>query len=236
MLRLVALTFWGTFRGTREQEEHIHESPRSMTVPLMILATLSVVGGWVGIPIVKGGDRIGEFLAPVILPLKGAMEHAAEAHASTELLLMGASVAAAAIGLFLAYSWYAKGGGEVPARLAARFPGVYRTVTNKYYVDEFYEAAFVEGLAKGGGRFLWDFDATVVDGAVNGVRNVTVGLSWVASLFDQYVVDGLVNGLANTLQAAFRGFRRAQTGLVQNYALVMGGGLFCLVAAYLLFR
>jgi NADH-quinone oxidoreductase subunit L len=236
MLRLVALTFWGTFRGTREQEARIHESPRSMTVPLVVLATLSVVGGWVGIPIIRGGDRIGEFLAPVILPLQGAAAHAAEAHVSTEILLMGASVAAAAIGLFLAFSWYAKGGGEVPARLAARFPGVYRVVSNKYYVDEFYEAVFVEGLAKGGGRFLWDFDATVVDGAVNAVRHITIGASWVASLFDQYVVDGLVNGLANTLQAAFRGFRRAQTGLVQNYALVMGGGLFCLVAAYLLFR
>ena len=57
-----------------------------------------------------------------------------------------------------------------------------------------------------------------------------------SNVWDKYVVDGLVNGLANTLQAAFRGFRRAQTGLVQNYALVMGGGLFCLVAAYLLFR
>jgi NADH-quinone oxidoreductase subunit L len=236
MLRLVALTFWGTFRGTREQEAHIHESPSSMTVPLVVLATLSVVGGWVGIPIIRGGDRIGEFLAPVILPLKGAAERVAKAPVSTELLLMGASVAAAAIGLFLAFSWYAKGGGQVPARLAARFPGVYRVVSNKYYVDEVYDAVFVEGLAKGGGRFLWDFDATVVDGAVNAVRHVTIGASWAASLFDQYVVDGLVNGLANTLQAAFRGFRRAQTGLVQNYALVMGGGLFCLVAAYLLFR
>ena len=149
---------------------------------------------------------------------------------------MAASVAAAAIGLFLAFVWYAKGGGAVPARVAARFPGVYRVVSNKYYVDEVYDAVFVEGLAKGGGRLLWDFDATVVDGAVNGVRHVTVGLSWISSFFDQYVVDGLVNGVANTLQAGFRGFRRAQTGRVQNYALVMGGGLFCLVAVYLLFR
>jgi NADH-quinone oxidoreductase subunit L len=155
---------------------------------------------------------------------------------STELLLMGASVAVATLGLFLAFVWYAQGGGAVPARIAARFPGVYRTVANKYYVDELYDSVIVEGLAKGGGRFLWEIDATVIDGAVNGVRHVTVGLSWVSALFDQYVVDGLVNGLADTLQAAFRGFRRAQTGIVQNYALVMGGGLFCLVAVYLLFR
>jgi NADH-quinone oxidoreductase subunit L len=107
---------------------------------------------------------------------------------------------------------------------------------NKYSVDEVYDAVFVEGLAKGGGRFLWDFDVTVIDGAVNGVRHLTIGLSWIASFFDQYVVDGLVNGVANTLQASFRTFRRAQTGHVQNYALVMGGGLFCLVAVYLMFR
>ncbi|MEO8430392.1 MAG: NADH-quinone oxidoreductase subunit L [Acidobacteriota bacterium] len=242
MMRLVALTFWGTFRGTREQESHIHESPRSMTVPLVVLAVLSVAGGYVGIPMVKGGDRIGEFLHPILLPLAAAGGQAAaaagvhEAAASTELLLMAASVGVAAIGLFLAFVWYKQGGGAVPARIAARFPGVYRTVVNKYYVDELYDAVFVEGLAKGGGRVLWEIDATVIDGAVNGARHVTVGLSWASSLFDQYVVDGLVNGLANTLQASFRGFRRAQTGIVQNYALVMGGGLFCLVAVYLLFR
>jgi len=124
----------------------------------------------------------------------------------------------------------------VPAKLAARFPGVYRAVYNKYFVDEFYDSVFVEGLAKGGGTLLWDIDATVVDGAVNGVRHTVVALSWVASFFDQYVVDGLVNGVAYILQASFRTFRRVQTGRVQNYALVMGGGLFCLVAVYLMFR
>ncbi|MEP6801402.1 MAG: NADH-quinone oxidoreductase subunit L [Acidobacteriota bacterium] len=236
MFRLVALTFWGKFRGGSEQEAQIHESPRSMTIPLIVLAILSVIGGYVGIPMVRGGDRIGDFLHPILLPLAGARAAAHEAAASTEALLMAASVAAAAIGLALAYVWYAKGQGAVPARIAARFPGVYRAVENKYFVDEAYDRVFVEGLAKGGGRFLWDFDATVVDGAVNGARHLTVGLSWLSSFFDQYVVDGLVNGLANTLQAGFRGFRRVQTGRVQNYALVMGGGLFCLVAVYLLFR
>ena len=93
------------------------------------------------------------------------------------------------------------GGGAGPGADRTRFPGVYRAVYDKYYVDEFYDAVFVDGLAKGGGRLLWDFDATVVDGAVNGVRHVTIGLSWIAALFDQYVVDGLVNGLAYTLQA-----------------------------------
>jgi NADH-quinone oxidoreductase subunit L len=236
MCRLVSMTFFGTFRGTKEQEAHVHESPRSMTVPLVVLAFLSVVGGFVGVPFAHGGNGITRFLSPVMLPLAGREAEAHHAPVSLELLLMGASVAVAFAGLVLAFLWYAKGAGERPAALAARYPGVYRAVANKYYVDEAYEAIFVDGLAKGGGNLLWDFDASVVDGAVNGVRNVTVGLSWVASFFDQYVVDGLVNGVANTFEAFFRLLRRSQTGRVQNYALVMGGGLFCVVAVYLMFR
>jgi NADH-quinone oxidoreductase subunit L len=236
MFRLVSLTFWGSYRGPVETEAHIHESPRSMTVPLMILAFLSIVGGYVGIPLLHGGNKIGEFLSAVIPEISG--RHA-EAHApsvSLELALMGASVAAAAAGIFLAYTWYKKGEGRVPAKLAASFPGLYRAIENKYFVDEAYEKVFVEGVGKGGGRLLWDFDASVVDGAVNGTRHATVGFSWISSFFDQYVVDGLVNGVADTLQAGYRLVRRAQTGRVQNYALVMGGGLFCVVAVYLIFR
>ena len=149
---------------------------------------------------------------------------------------MAAAVAVAAVGMYLAWSWYVKGEGRMPARLAGQWPGVYRAVSNKYFVDEAYEKVFVRGVALGGGRALWEVDATVVDLIPNGASAVTKAFSWIASIFDQYVVDGLVNGVANTLQALFRLFRRAQTGHVQNYALVMGGGLFCLVAVYLLFR
>ena len=236
MFRLVSLAFWGRYRGTPEQEGRIHESPPSMTVPLVVLAALSVVGGYVGIPLLHGGNRIGDFLAPVIPPLAGAHAEAHHPSVTLELVLMAASVAAAAVGIFLAVTWYRKGEGRVPARLAAAFPRLSRAIANKYYVDEAYERVLVEGAAKGGGRFLWDFDATVVDGAVNGARHVTVGFSWISSLFDQYVVDRLVNGVADTLRAGHRLSRRVQTGHVQNYALVMGGGLFCLVAVYLIFR
>jgi NADH-quinone oxidoreductase subunit L len=155
---------------------------------------------------------------------------------SLEILLMAASVAVAVTGILLAYVWYTKGAGATPAKIAQQFPGVYKSVYNKYYVDEAYDALFVEGLGKGGGRFLWDVDATVVDLIPNGAAAVTKAFSWISSLFDQYVVDGLVNGLADTLQAGFRMFRRAQTGRVQNYALVMGAGLFAIVAVYLVFR
>ena len=144
--------------------------------------------------------------------------------------------AVASVGIYLAWSWYAKGEGRTPARIAAEWPGVYRAVANKYYVDEAYEKVFVRGLAIDGGNFLWEVDATVFDLIPNGAAAVTRGLSWVAAAFDQYVVDGLVNGVAYLLQSLYQLFRRAQTGRVQNYALVMGGGLFCLVAVYLLFR
>jgi NADH-quinone oxidoreductase subunit L len=236
MFRLVSLAFYGGFRGTPEQEAHVHESPRSMTVPLVILAFLSIVGGWVGIPIIRGGDRIGEFLAPVIPALAG--QHATEHHpaVSLELALMAASVGAAMIGLLLAWRWYAKGEGRVPAALAARYPRLYRTLENKYFVDEAYDAVFVEGVGKGGGRLLWEVDATVVDLIPNGTAAVTRGVSWLSHLFDEGVVDGAVNGVAEGFQSGWRLARRAQTGRVQNYALVMGAGLFCLVTVYLIFR
>ena len=149
---------------------------------------------------------------------------------------MGASVAVAAVGIALALLWYVKGQGRAPERLAQRFPGVYRVLSNKYFVDEAYEAVVVEGFAKDGGRFLWEVDATVVDLIPNGAAALTRGLAWVSSAFDQYVVDGLVNGVANTLQAGYRLFRRAETGRVQNYALFMGAGLFAIVTVYLFFR
>ena len=236
MFRLLALTFWGSFRGTKEQEIHVHESPATMTAPLVVLAFLSVVSGYVGVPILEHGNRIGEFLKPIRLPIPGSHEATHHAALSVELALMAAAVAVAGIGIYLAWSWYLKGEGRTPALLAARWPGVYRAVSSKYFVDEAYDAVFVRGVALAGGRAFWDVDATVVDLIPNGAGAITKAFSWIASFFDQYVVDGLVNGVANTLQALYRLFRRAQTGRVQNYALVMGGGLFCLVAVYLLFR
>ncbi len=236
MFRLLTLTFWGHFRGTKEQEHHVHESPATMTIPLIVLAFLSIVSGYVGVPIIEHGDRIGEFLRPIRLPIAGMPERVHHAPLSIELGLMAAAVAVASIGIYLAWSWYSKGEGRTPARLAAEWPGVYRAVAHKYFVDEAYEKVFVRGLALDGGRFLWEVDATVVDLIPNGAAAVTRGASWMAAAFDQYVVDGLVNGVAYALQSLFQLFRRAQTGRVQNYALVMGGGLFCLVAVYLLFR
>ena len=126
---------------------------------------------------------------------------------------MAASVAVAMVGLFLAWSWYAKGEGRVPAMLAERFPRLYRTLVNKYFVDEAYDAVFVEGLAKGGGRFLWEIDARVIDGFfVHGARNLTMGFSHVSSWFDRTFVDGAVNGVGTVDEVQ----QRALTALNRN--------------------
>jgi len=122
----------------------------------------------------------------------------------------------------------------VPERFAAAFPRFYRTVRNKYYVDEAYEWLFVERLIKRGGRFLWEIDARVVDGVVNGTRHLAIGVSEISSWFDRVFVDGAVNGVANTFQAAWRGYGRLQNGQTQSYALSMAVGVFGLVCVYIL--
>ena len=119
----------------------------------------------------------------------------------------------------------------------ARVPAVQRTLANKYYVDELYDATVIRGFWATA-RSLFRFDAGFIDGfLVNGVRNVTVEFfSLLSGLFDKFVVDGLVNGVGNTLAWGSRKFRRVQTGFVSNYALVLAAGMFALVCAFLLLR
>jgi hypothetical protein len=118
---------------------------------------------------------------------------------------MAAAVTVAAIGIYLAWSWYAKGEGRTPARLAASYPGVYRTLENKYFVDEAYDALFVRGAAIGGGNFLWEVDA---DGRRPDSRTAPPRSRrrppGSPPCFDQYVVDGLVNGVAEHVPGALR--------------------------------
>ena len=107
--------------------------------------------------------------------------------------------------------------------------------SNKYYVDELYDASFVRGTI-GSASGLWKFDGRVVDGAVNGWGWLTVFSSWISGLFDKHVVDGLVNLVGwTTGESSFR-VRWLQTGLVQNYALWMLGGVFAFMSIYLLAR
>jgi NADH-quinone oxidoreductase subunit L len=240
MFRLVRMTFYGTFRGTQAQLQHVHESPASMTVPLYFLAGGSIVMGWLGVPkFILGKESFFErFMEPVFLRLPGGWQ--AEAHElahSTEWGLMMASVLVALLGISLAVLFY---GGPYPfawpEKVATAAGGLYRAVRDKYYVDEFYEWLFVNGLIKKGGRFLWEIDARVVDGFVNGAAGLTVISSKISSWFDSTFVDGAVNGVADTLQAGWRGMHRFQTGRAQSYALTMAAGVFGLVCVYIILK
>ncbi|MCG6961912.1 MAG: NADH-quinone oxidoreductase subunit L, partial [Acidobacteria bacterium] len=123
---------------------------------------------------------------------------------------------------------------ERPRRLAERFPLAYKLIANKYFIDELYEATVIAGTLKVA-DLLWELDARVVDGAVNGTRHTTVGTSFLSGVFDLKVVDGLVNLVAWIYQWASRKFRRLQVGFAQGYAMVMVLGAVALLAVYFIF-
>ncbi|MDO8836356.1 MAG: hypothetical protein Q7V01_12215, partial [Vicinamibacterales bacterium] len=151
-----------------------------------------------------------------------------------EIGLMAFSVLLAAIGIATAWRIYVRVP-EIAERLAARWAGAHRVLANKYYVDELYDATVIKGtMASADG--LWVFDARVVDGAVNGTGWLTVFASWFSHLVDKYIVDGLVNFVGAVFEEGSFLFRRAQTGLIQNYALVMLVGVFAFVSIYLFVR
>jgi NADH-quinone oxidoreductase subunit L len=163
------------------------------------------------------------------------VEHATEhVSAGVEIGLMVFSVLIAALGIALAYTFYVTSPG-ISAGLAQRFAGAHRTLLNKYYVDELYNATVIAGTWLAA-RSLWVFDRNVVDGVVNGTSKITVISSWFSGLTDRTVVDGLVNLVGWVIQESSLAFRRVQTGLVQNYALLMLFGVFAFVSIYLFAR
>ncbi len=191
MGRLVFMTFFGECRADEETRHHLHESPPSMTVPLLVLGFLSFAGGYVGLPLHLGwGNQFERFLEPA-LPGEhlAAVAHAA---AGTEALLMALSVAVALAGLAVAYVFYIARP-ELPGQLAARAAGLYQLLFNKYWVDEIYDRVIVRPMLAGS-QFLWQ----------------TV---------DNEVIDGAVNGVAETVAVNSAVWRRWQTGNVQHYAL-----------------
>ena len=232
MGRQVFITFFGKFRGGEDMESHLHESPGVMTWPLILLAAGSIAAGWVGIPhAFGGGNHIEHFLAPAILAgTHTVVAEAPHGGASTERLFALISIAVAGFGLFLAYSFYMKKK-ELPGRIAESWSGIYRLLYNKYYVDEIYNRIFVRGTLRTADD-LYVFDASVVDGVVNGAARGTLISSVISNLADVGLVDGAVNLVAAVLAAVSKLFRRVQTGLVQNYALLMLMGVFILVAFY----
>ncbi|PYV08154.1 MAG: NADH-quinone oxidoreductase subunit L, partial [Acidobacteria bacterium] len=210
MFRLFFMTFSGPSRVPHEVEHHIHESPPVMTVPLICLAVGAVGAGFVGWPKVLGGSNPFEhFLEPVFA--NPAIEAAAEHTWSLEFSLMLLSVAIAAAGFYLAYRWYVEQP-EVPDRLAASAGPAYQIVLDKYYVDELYDALFVN-RAKDVGNALAAFDLGVVDGGVNGVGWWTRLTAEGSRLWDIWVIDGLVNVTAFAVKVLSYPARILQTGL-----------------------
>jgi NADH-quinone oxidoreductase subunit L len=118
-------------------------------------------------------------------------------------------------------------------RLAERWRSLHRLLLNKYYVDEIYDATVVRATTSGA-QGLWRFDTRVIDGFVNAWGWLTTIAAWFSHMFDKYIVDGLVNLLGWSAGEGSYAFRRVQTGLVQNYALMMLAGVFVLLTVYLL--
>ena len=207
MFRLLFLVFFGEFRGTDEQRSHLHESPLSITGPLMILAVLAAVGGFLGIPHVLGGPEKGilaSWLEPVLrLPMKlaGGAEH--ELSNSLELTLMGVSAAVALVGLVVAYVRYLAGR-HVPAVEGEPVPALTQLSRGKFYVDEFYNGLIVRpimALSRG----LYTF-------------------------IEQRVVDPFVNGVGSGVLGFGRNLRLVQGGSVGSYVLLMVVGLVLILA------
>ncbi len=233
MFRVVNLTFFGKSRVAHDVEHPIHESPKSMTVPLMILAGLSIVGGWVGWPASLGGsNRFERFLEPVVAA--HAQEHVevlGGQAASMEYLLMLVSIAIAVAGIFLARYLYLQRA-DLPGKLAANYGWLYGLLYRKYYVDEIYDAMFVN-RAKDLGTTLGAFDAAIVDGlGVDGTGWLTRAFSHLSIAWDTWIVDGLVNLLARVVWLFSYPVRMVQSGLVSGYALLIILGVLIFLGYY----
>jgi len=203
MWRLCFLTFFGKPRD-QHRYDHAHESPRSMTWPLIVLGFLSIFAGWVAIPWLPHGFSSFVF-------------HGEIHHASPNIVLMLISTVVAVSGIVLAYFIYYKE--KISAdKLAESFRPIYKLLYNKYYFDEIYHLLLLNPLMKFA-NFMWSFDAGVIDGAVNGTAWLTVMWSNVKLWFDVWIVDGAVNGSGWLVRQGARMLRFLQSGSMQFYAL-----------------
>ena len=234
MFRLIFMTFHGESRVDHDVEHHIHESPRSMLVPLVVLAGLSIAGGWTAWPEVLGGNSAFiRFLEPVV-----AVPHELRAEAATglgsrlgEIHLMLLSEGLVVLGILAAWFLYIKRT-DLPQMIANRLGWFYRLVYNKYYVDEIYDSLFVN-RAKDLGLDLGAFDRTVIDGAgVNGAGWLTRFISKVSRWWDTWIVDGSVRLGARIVWLLSIPVRMIQDGLVQSYMLLIVIGLIGFLAYY----
>jgi len=192
MFRLTFLAFYGEERFTAEVRHHLHESPPTMTIPLTLLAILSTVGGFVGLPawMGLGANRFDEFLKPALKHTRLAEAH--DLPHGTEMIFAVISVLAALTGIYIAYRLYVRNPGAADA-VAQRLRILYRLSFRKYFVDEIYDGALVCPIRDGAREILWKgLDALVVDGSVNGAGRSIRGLGAVL----KHVQNGLVRSYA----------------------------------------
>ena len=209
MFRLVSLTFEGEERFDHHHV-HPHEAPGTMTIPLIILAGLSIVGGWIGIPeSLLGGNALEHWLDPVFESANEKLRLAHHEVEAVEYVLMALSVLVAAGAIWGARLLYLKRS-DIVADLYRRFGWIHRILFNKYYVDEVYDASIITPTVRLSEGFLW-----------KGI--------------DVRVIDGIVNGSAKIVGVASQWFRRIQTGVTQVYAIVFVGGIF-LILTWILFK
>lgn len=204
MTRLVYLTFFGKFKGNKETESHLHESSGVMTTPLIVLAILSVIGGYIGIPELLGGANHFEHFIASVAPEAESIHHLG---LGTEWLLLIISIVLAVGGALIALAFYHWKTINAE-KTAVRFGGLYRLLLDKYRVDELYNFLIVQPIVKGS-RWLWQyFDAKFIDGFI-------------------------VNGLALTTRYFGDKLRKIQTGIIPNYALFISLGTLFIMLYFL---
>jgi NADH-quinone oxidoreductase subunit L len=234
MFRLIFLTFNGKSRVEPEVEHHIHESPRSMLIPLVILAVLSIVGGWLSWPEIFGGNsRFIHFLEPIVAVPHLAREEATKGPGSQigEIYLMLLSEGLVVLGIVFAWYLYLKHT-DLPAKIEKKLNGFYELVYHKYYVDEIYDALFVN-RTKDLGLALGSFDRNIIDGlGVNGVGWMTRFISLVSMWWDTWIIDGSVRLGALIVWALSWPVRLIQDGEMQDYMLLIVVGLIGFMAYY----
>jgi NADH-quinone oxidoreductase subunit L len=201
MFRLVTLTFEGKPRFD-EHNVHPHESPKVMTIPLMILAVLSIIGGFIGIPEIFSGEHGNVFenwLAPLFAPAQTKLMTYGNHSAFLEILLMAVSVIGAVCAILFARYVYLKNI-RIAGKTVKASKGLYTLLLNKYYIDELYEAVFVKPIGRFSEAFLWKIN-------------------------DNKIIDGAVNGTASLVSVISNNIRKIQTGVAQFYALIMVAGI-----------
>jgi NADH-quinone oxidoreductase subunit L len=198
MFRLIFITFYGTSRLDPEKEHHVHESPTIMAIPLIVLAVLAVIGGWVGLPeSMLWGNAFNRFLAPIFVHRSHVVlpEVIIDMHpVSVIVLLTLDALIAGLIGIFIAWMLYVQHP-ELPGRIAERISGLRELLWRKFYIDEIYDHLISRPL-------FWTSTHILSDGV------------------DHALIDGIVDGSASAVEGGGEATRKIESGNVQHYAFV----------------